>query len=226
MPPTVSDPTYSNVTATTATLGGTVADGGGEPVTTVGVVYAPASLDSIPQIGDGVSLVSTTAVASVFTIAVSNLLPNTTYSYAAFATNSAGIGYSTVDSFTTPATFQSWQASWYGDPTNSDAAYNADPYNTGVANILVFAFLGPYQDPQTASVSQLPQFQLSGGNLFYDFFEPSGVSGVTYGAQTSTSLGAGSWQAVPDSGSGTEHIFSSPVGANPQLFMRLTVTVQ
>lgn len=116
--------------------------------------------------------------------------------------------------------------SWYGSTSNRSAAYNADPYHTGVANIAVFAFLGPYQDPQTASITQLPQVQMSGGHFFYDFFEPAGVSGVTYGAQSSLDLGAGSWQPVPDTGSGTEHIFSVPVGANPQLFMRLTVTAQ
>jgi hypothetical protein len=38
--------------------------------------------------------------------------------------------------------------------------------------------------------------------------------------------GSGSWQPVPDTGSGTEHIFGIPVGANPQRFMRLTVTAQ
>jgi probable HAF family extracellular repeat protein len=227
MPPTVADPTYTNVTTTTATLGGTVTDSGGATVTAVGVAYAPTSVDSNPQIGDpGVSIASATVVTSVFTVGVSNLLPNTTYSYVAYATNSAGIGYSTVDSFTTPATFQSWQVSWYGSTSNSTAAYNADPYHTGVANIAVFAFLGPYQDPQTASISQLPQVQLRGGNFFYDFFEPAGVSGLTYGAQSSLDLGAGNWQPVPDTGSGTEHIFSVPVGSNPQLFMRLTVTAQ
>ena len=226
MAPTVASPTYADVTAASATLGGIVTDSGGATVTAVGVVYAPASVTANPQIGDGLSFVAPAVAASVFTIGVSNLLPNTTYFYAAYATNSAGIGYSTVDSFTTSATFQSWQASWYGSTSNSSAAYRADPYHTGVANIAAFAFLGPFQDPQTASTAQLPQVQMNGGNFDYDFFEPTGVSGVTYGAQSSLDLGAGSWQPVPDTGSGTEHIFSVPVAASPQLYMRLTVTVQ
>jgi hypothetical protein len=177
------------VTATSATLGGSVTDSGGATVTAVGVAYAPTSVTSNPQIGDGESFVAPAVVGGVFSVGVSNLLPNTTYAYAAYATNSAGIGYSAVDSFTTPATLQSWQVSWYGSATNRNAAYNADPYHTGVANIAVFAFLGPYQDPQTASVAQLPQVQVSGGSLFYDFFEPAGVSGLTYGAQSSFDLG-------------------------------------
>ena len=226
MPPTVDFPTYTGVTATSATLGGTVTDNGGATVTTVGVVYAPTSVTSNPQIGDGVSSVAPAVVGSVFTVGVSNLLPNTTYSYVAYATNSVGIGYSYVDSFTTAATYESWQASWYGSTSNSSAAYNADPYHTGVANIMVFAFLGPYQDPSTASPAQLPQIQLSGGNFYYDFFEPAGVSGVTYGARACTDMGSGNWQPVPDTGTGTEHIFSVPVGANPQQYIRLTVTAQ
>ena len=226
MPPTVVSPTVANLTATSATLGGTITDGGGAVVTAVGVVYAPTSVNSNPQIGGpDASIASPAVVASVFMTGVTNLLPNTTYAYAAYATNSAGIGYSAVDSFTTPATFQSWQESWYGGASNSSAAYHADPYHTGVANLAVFAFLGPYQDPQTATLAQLPQVQMSGGDFFYDFFEPAGVGGTTYGAQSSLDLGAGSWQPVPDTGSGIEHIFSVPVGANPRQFLRLTVTI-
>jgi hypothetical protein len=225
MPPYVT-PAYADVTATSATLGGTVTDNGGATVTAVGVVYAPASVDSNPQIGDGLSIVAPAVVSSVFTVGVSNLLPDTTYDYVAYATNSFGIGYSAVDSFTTPVTYQSWQVAWYGSVTNSSAAYNADPSQSGVDNFMVYAFFGPYQDPQAVTMSDLPQVQLSGGNFFYDFFEPDGVTGVAYGAQVCTDLCTGHWQPVPDTGSGTEHIFSVPVSANSHLYMRLTVTAQ
>jgi hypothetical protein len=73
---------------------------------------------------------------------------------------------------------------------------------------------------------QLPQVQLSGGNFFYDFFEPAGVSGLTYGADTSADLSPGSWLPVPDTGLWPEHIFSVPTAGNSQMFMRLTVTAQ
>lgn len=227
MPPTVAYPTYAEVMATSATLGGTVTDNGGAAVVAVGVVYAPTAIDSAPLIGDpGASVATGTYTTGGFTIGVSNLLPNTTYSYAAYATNSVGIGYSTVDSFTTLATFGSWQTSWYGSASPSSLAYNADPYGTGVANLAVFAYLGPYRNPETANPAQLPQAQLSGGAFYYDFFEPPGVTGVTYGAQSCLDLSSGTWQPVPDTGSGTEHIFSIPVNANSQQFMRLTVTPQ
>jgi len=194
------------------------------------VVYAPTSVDSNPQVGDAVaSTASGSGTMGVFTVNVSGLLPGTDYSYAAYATNSEGISYSSTGSFTTLATPQSWQQTWFGGSTNGAAALNADPYNTGIKNIAVFAFLGPYQDPSTASLSQLPQMQLSGGNLFYDFFEPYVVSGITYGAQWSGTLQSNDWHAVADTGypSATppEHIFSISTGTNAEIFLRLTLTV-
>jgi probable HAF family extracellular repeat protein len=231
MPPTVASPTYANVTATSATLGGTVTDSGGATVTAVGVVYAPTSVNSNPQLGGaGVSVATRTGTTGVFTVNVSGLTPGTDYSYAAYASNSVGVSYSAVDGFTTLATPLSWQEEWFGGPTNSAAAFNADPYHTGVPNFAVFAFLGSYQDPSTASVSELPQVQLSGGNLFYSFTEPFGVSGITYGAQSSTTLQPNDWQPVADTGDSSAmpptHLFSVPTGANPHVFMRLTVTIQ
>jgi probable HAF family extracellular repeat protein len=231
MVPTVASPTYASVTAASATLGGTVTDSGGATVTAVGVVYAPTSVNGNPQLGGaGVSIATGTGTTGVFTVNVSGLAPGTDYSYAAYASNSVGISYSAVDSFITLATPQSWQQAWFGSPTNSDAAWNADPYHTGVPNVAVFAFIGPYQDPSTASVTQLPQVQLSGGNLFYSFTEPFGVSGITYGAQWSETLQPNDWHAVADTGDTSTtppgHLFSVPVAASTQLFMRLTVTFQ
>jgi len=228
--PTVDTPTTANVTATTATLGGTVESDGGATITGAGVVYAPMAVDSYPQIGDGVAGNATvTATTGVFTVNVSGLTPGTDYSYAAYATNSVGVSYSVTGIFTTLATPQSWQATWFGSPTNSNAALNADPYHTGVLNIQVFAYLGPYQDPGTASPAQLPQVQMGGGNFFYSFTEPFGVSGITYGAQWSATMRPNDWHPVPDTGDPTatppSHLFSMPM-TGKQLYMRLTLTVQ
>jgi len=231
VPPTVDTPASTNVTDTTAALGGIVESDGGATITGVGVVYAPTAIDANPQIGDGVASSATgTGTIGVFTVNVSGLTPNTDYTYAAYATNSEGVSYSTTGFFTTLANPQSWQQTWFGGATNSDAALNADPYNTGVQNFAVFAFLGPYQDPSTASPGQLPQVQVSGGDLFFSFTEPYGVSGIAYGAQSSATLQPDGWRAVPDTGDTSTtppgHIFSVPVGTNSQRFMRLTVTVQ
>ena len=228
--PTVDTPAAANVTATTAMLGGTVESDGGAVITGIGVVYAPTAVDSTPQIGGaGVSTAAGTGTNGVFAVNVSGLTPGTDYSYEAYATNSVGISYSVTGSFATLATPQSWQQTWFGGQTNSGAALNADPFQTGVQNVAVFAFIGPYQDPSTASVTQLPQMQISGGNLFYGFTEPTGVSGITYGAQWSGTLQPNDWHAIADAGDASTtppgHLFSVPMGASTQLFTRLTVTV-
>ena len=108
---------------------------------------------------------------------------------------------------------QTWQTTWYGSTVSSNAAYTADPYHTGLSNLAVYAFFGPGQNPATALVSQLPQPSLNGENYSFGFTEPAGVSGVTYGAEWSSTLLSGSWTPITDSGSGTQHIFSVPVGS-------------
>jgi len=230
LPPTVDTLTSANVTATTATLGGIVESDGGAAITGFGVVYAPTAVDSNPQIGDGVATTATgTGTTGAFTVNVSGLTPNTAYSFAAYATNSVGITYTLTGSFFTLVNPLSWQQTWFGSPTNNGAALNADPYHTGVQNIQDFAFLGPYQDPSTASPALLPQVQMGSGNMFYSFTEPYGVSGITYGAQWSATMLPYDWHAVPDTGDPTttppSHLFSVPM-TNTQLYLRLTVAVQ
>ncbi len=231
MAPSVDTPTATNVTATTATLGGNVSSDGGATITAIGVVYAPTAVNSAPQLGDpGASIALGIGTTGVFTVNVGGLMPGTDYSFVAYATNGVGAGYSQAGVFTTPATPQSWQQTWFGGPTHTAAAFNADPYGTGVPNFGVFAFLGPYQDPSTAAVTQLPQVQVSGGNLFYSFTEPVGLSVIAYGAQWSATLQPNDWHSIPDTGdiSSTPrgHRFSVPLAANAQIFLRLTVTLQ
>ena len=227
--PTVDTPASANVTATSATLGGIVESDGGATIIGVGVVYAPTAADSSPQLGDMVASNATgTAMTGSFTVTVTNLTPNTVYSYAAYATNSVGVSYSVTGLFTTLVNPLSWQQMWFGDPSSSSAALNSDPYQTGVRNIQVFAYLGPYQDPSTASPALLPQVQMGGGNLFYSFTEPAGVSGITYGAQWSATMQPNDWHAVPDTGDPTttppSHLFSLPL-TGTQRYMVLTLTV-
>ncbi len=228
--PTVDTPTVANVTATTATLGGNVSSDGGAAITGVGVVYAPTLIDSNPQLGDGFASTATgTGTTGTFTVNISGLSPGTDYSFAAYATNSVGVTYTMTGYFTTLATIQSWQQMWFGGPAISAAVLTANPYNTGVQNIAVFAYLGPYQNPSMATPDQLPQMQMSGGNLFYSFTEPAGISGITYGAQWSATMLPNDWHPVTDTGDPTttppSHLFSMPM-TNSQLFMRLTLIAQ
>ena len=67
-------------------------------------VYAVTTTNSAPQIsGTGVTKVVATGTSTgVFTTPVTGLTYGTGYSYAAYAINSSGAGYSSVGSFTTP----------------------------------------------------------------------------------------------------------------------------
>ena len=91
-------------------------------------------------------------------------------------------------------------------------------------NLAAFAVLGPGQDPSKVAAGLLPQPQILGGNYAITFTQPAGVSGVTCGAQWSADLSSGVWTSIADTGTGTTHTFSVPVGTNTQLFLRLTVS--
>jgi len=71
----------------------------------------------------------------------------------------------------------------------------------------------------------LPQGKLVGDSYVIEFTEPPGVTGITYVAECSATLLPGSWTAVPDTGTGSAHIFSVPVTGG-SLFMRIRVTEQ
>lgn len=127
-------------------------------------------------------------------------------------------------SFTVNTPIESWRYNFYGTTANTgNAADLADPYDTGIQNLVAFALLDPNQNPREASARQLPQLQMSGGNLLFSFTQPTGVSGITYGAEWSTTL-LNDWQAIIDSGIGGNHIFSVPIAGDTRMFMRFKIT--
>lgn len=102
--PTVTTPTSGAITHNEATLGGNVTSNGGASLTERGVVYSIATTNNNPVIGGtGVTKVvaSGTATGS-FSASASGLSAGTTYSFKAYATNSAGTTYTNpVATFTT-----------------------------------------------------------------------------------------------------------------------------
>lgn len=144
--------------------------------------------------------------------------------YDANGQTAATVAQSVVVSYSLPSAYQSWQQTWYGSTSNSNAAPDAEPYFNGIPNIFVFAFMGPSQNPATATLSQLPQPTLASGSYTYTFTQPSGVSGITYGMEWSTTLGAGSWTSVADTGSGQQHVFTVSTIGQDRIFVRLRVT--
>jgi len=114
---------------------------------------------------------------------------------------------------------EQWRQSYFGISTNTGNAADAFDFDQdGVPNLIEFAF---GLDPKNAASLQLPQAQITGGSLVITFIQPSGVSGIIYGAESSTNLLT--WQPVGDTGAGTAHRFSVPTGSNKQMFMRLAV---
>ena len=100
--PTVMAPTAGDITSTTATLGGNVTFPGSSSLSEVGVLYALTSTNPFPQLdGPGVVRLNAMAAAGLFTVSAENLLPETNYSFVAYATNSAGTTYSSVLTFST-----------------------------------------------------------------------------------------------------------------------------
>ena len=101
-PPTVTTPTNTSVTATTATLGGNVTLDGGSGITERGVVYSATATNSNPLIlGTGVTKVTAAGTTGVFTVNVTGLALGAGYSFKAYATNSLGTSYTTVATFAT-----------------------------------------------------------------------------------------------------------------------------
>ncbi len=100
---TVNTPTVSNLTPTSATLGGNVTDDGGSAITQRGVVLAPTTVNASPAVGDaGVMVLTTSGTTGVFTVGAGMLTTGTSYSFRAFATSALGTTYSAVRTFVPP----------------------------------------------------------------------------------------------------------------------------
>lgn len=124
-----------------------------------------------------------------------------------------------------PTAQESWRQTHFGTTANSGSAADTfDADDDGLANLVEYAF-GLTPTSGSSGAAQLPQPVKTGGSFTVSFTEPAGVSGVTYGARCSADLAGDSWTPLPDTGSGTTHIFTVPLGAgDTRMFVRLEVT--
>jgi uncharacterized protein (TIGR02145 family) len=96
--PQVTTATVTDVTFSSATLGGTIKSAGGGTILTKGICYGKATLPTILN-----DTTNQGAGSQSFVKVIKNLTPNTKYYARAYATNSAGVGYGEEFSFTTGA---------------------------------------------------------------------------------------------------------------------------
>lgn len=157
---------------------------------------------------------------------ITGLTENAIYHFRITATNLNGTRSSADNVFTPVTPIGNWRQMWFGTTNNTGiSASTANPSNDGIPNILKFA-LG--LDPTRSTTTQLPQAVMSqDGYLSFDFFQPSTVSGVTYGAEWCETLQSNDWHSIPDTGGGgLHHRFSESIVGHSNLFIRLKVTGQ
>lgn len=125
-PLAVVDPTSADITATTATLGGNVT-GDAELVSERGVVFSLTSENPDPLVaGSGVTTVTTSGTSGVFTVPITGLLPNRSYSFKAYAEKGdRSTTYSNVTTFTTLAAGESITIAGTTVLSVADIGYNA-----------------------------------------------------------------------------------------------------
>ena len=140
--PVVTTPSYTEISDSAAVLGGNVLNDGGLSISEFGVVYAATSVNPSPQIGgSGVTKLSGVGAAQIFTVSVGDLNQGTAYSFAAYAINSRGTAYSSVASFTTLTSIESWRLLYFGSTLNGGAsADSANPDGDLLSNLLEFSF--------------------------------------------------------------------------------------
>lgn len=179
--PTVGSPTSTAITDTTATLGGTVSSDGSTDTTEEGVVYEAGATTDPTTDTTGVTKVpatTTTATGAPFTLPVTGLTPNTTYSYAAYATNSAGTSYSQVETFTTLASAAvssvSGSATYGG--TASLSATLKDSTGTGIPNKTVTFSIGGDAVCGSSTGITCPQTNSSGAANLSEVTLPAGYT--------------------------------------------------
>ncbi len=135
----------------------------------------------------------------------------------AFALTLSGTGLSPL---------QSWRLLHFSRSDGlGQSADSADPDGDGAPNLLEYAF---GLDPLDPASARPPAIVLSGAGpepaLVCEFTSPDGVGDVGYGAEWSPSLAPDDWTAVPDTGSGSRHVFRLPLAGRSRAFLRLVVT--
>ena len=133
--PTVTTNTpATNITTTSATLGGSITSSGGGTLTERGVVYVVGT--GSPTTSNTKALVLTSGVtASSFSGTVSGLTPGTQYTVRAYATNEAGTSYGAAVTFATTAVAPTVTTAAATTITGTSATLGGNVTATGGASV-------------------------------------------------------------------------------------------
>ncbi len=215
----------TGVSNTTATLNGTLNPNG--LATTASFEYGTNPSLANPTVVNAGTVAAGTTPRTV-AANLSGLIANTTYYFRVRGLNAEhplpqrGAVLSFVASGSGLTALQVWRQLHFGTTVNSGvAADTSDPDQDGIPNLAEFGF---GLIPTRGTAVGLPQAQIIGSNFVIAFLTPAGVSGVTYGAEWSTSLTSTVWNPLSDTGSSAAHSFSVPVSTAPRLFVRLRVS--
>ncbi len=130
--PTVSTSIWGELTSTTAHVFGDIFNTGGEDCTQRGFCFS--STNEEPTVEDNVISEFGLFGPDVFDMILTDLTPNTTYYYRAFAENSVGFGYGNVLSFTTEEPEEDIQLLYFIQGWNLLSSY-INPTNPNFAEI-------------------------------------------------------------------------------------------
>lgn len=124
----------------------------------------------------------------------------------------------------TGMTLDSWREANFGSSANSgDGADLNDFDHDELPNIVEFAF---GLDPKQSSAGMLPMWQTIGNHRVISFTKPASASGISYGAEWSSTLAPDSWTLIQNTASPPEYLFSVPTETHPCLYLRLKVVGQ
>jgi hypothetical protein len=126
-------------------------------------------------------------------------------------------GPPTIVTARTATGFEQWVATSHPTVTSG---LTGDQDGDGIKNVVEYAFgLNPTLPTQSSAI---PQPTLSGNTYSVTFSTPSGVTGITYGAEWSSNLTT--WNNISDTGSGSSHIFSVNTTGQSKVFFRYKIT--
>ena len=156
--PTVTTTAASSITSTSATCGGNVTDDGRMTVTQRGVCWSP---NTAPTTSDHV-VKSGTGTGS-YQVDITDLTPNTTYYFRAYAINNAGTSYGSEKTLTTAANPPVVKTLAYENVTTTSAEINGEVTSNGGAAVTERGVCYATTSPPTTSDSTIASGSGAGG---------------------------------------------------------------